>query len=128
MITSSLKVKLHYRNYHPGLPIVAEGHNKLKCPNCSDFFFTNDTLETHLAHKHGVKLHDKNFCNKCKRTYKEQHNCPRDYKYPAPIGKLINIPYIMRPNKFQSRIEISSAISRDIFIRRKDKCLEILCE
>ena len=99
MITSSLKVKLHYRNYHPGLPIVAEGHNKLKCPNCSDFFFTNDTLETHLAHKHGVKLHDKNFCNKCKRTYKEQHNCPRDYKYPAPIGKLINIPYTMGPKK-----------------------------
>ena len=101
MITSSLKVKLHYRNYHPGLPIVAEGHNKLKCPNCSDFFFTNDTLETHLAHKHGVKLHDKNFCNKCKRTYKEQHNCPRDYKYPAPIGKLINIPYTMVPKHFK---------------------------
>jgi hypothetical protein len=56
--------KVHYRNHHPGRPIIASGHANYNCSNCANRFFTADDLEAHLNVEHGIDT-KKNYCNLC---------------------------------------------------------------
>ena len=60
---STKRVKTHYQNWHPNLPIIAEDVKKYKCYQCIDFFFLQEELDCHLNLQHGVKT-DKNYCKR----------------------------------------------------------------
>jgi KRAB domain-containing zinc finger protein len=67
--------KVHYRNHHPGRPIIASGHANYNCSNCANRFFTADDLEAHLNVEHGIDT-KKNYCKDCKQPLKDQeHTC-----------------------------------------------------
>ena len=77
ILNSSRRAKDHYKNQHPGKPIIAEGHKKYDCVNCDDFFFTEEDLNRHLNLDHGVKT-KRNYCRKCRNPYDEKHTCQKD--------------------------------------------------
>ena len=85
VFNSDYRAKIHYKAKHPGKPILAKGFKKYNCAYCTDFFFTEESLNCHLNLTHGLKT-EKNYCKKCKQPYTETHDaCPRDYKNPNKI-------------------------------------------
>ena len=66
----SYLAKIHYRNFHPTLPIIFEnGLCKYSCGECDDFFFTELELVKHSKLKHEKKSQtvksQKNLAFKC---------------------------------------------------------------
>ena len=74
VFTASFFLKKHYKNLHPGQPIIAEGQNKYDCTKCHDFFFWKHELDAHLNLEHGVEMEHK-YCKICRLPYKDVHNC-----------------------------------------------------
>ena len=74
ILTSSFKLKTHYKNMHPGQPVFAGRHEKFECTKCRDFFFKKNELEAHLNLEHGVET-EKKYCKICGSSYKNAHNC-----------------------------------------------------
>ena len=73
-------IKNHYKDIHPGKPIIAEGQTRYSCTMCRKFFFFEDELNCHMNLEHGVKT-EKNYCPKCKAAYVDQHTCRFEKKY-----------------------------------------------
>ena len=71
---STKRVKTHYQNWHPNLPIIAEDVKKYKCYQCIDFFFLQEELDCHLNLQHGVKT-DKNYCKRQGYLLRGIDNC-----------------------------------------------------
>ena len=89
ILTTSKMIKMHYKNMHPGKDIIADGVKRYNCSNCDDFFFTNFSYDRHLNLAHEIQT-DKNkrYCEKCKKPYFNEHNCPKDRKmFPSMISK-----------------------------------------
>ena len=72
--TASFFLKKHYKNLHPGQPIIANGQNKYDCTKCCDFFFWKHELDAHLNLEHGVEMEHK-YCKICRLPYKKVHTC-----------------------------------------------------
>ena len=88
-LKSSIRIKLHYKNQHPGKSIIAEGHKKYNCTHCDDFFFTDYECQQHLNIKHDVET-EINFCKKCKKGYFKEHDyCKADYHYPSQKKEIL---------------------------------------
>lgn len=66
VFNSDYRAKIHYKAKHPGKPILAKGFKKYNCAYCTDFFFTEESLNCHLNLTHGLKT-EKNYCKKCKQ-------------------------------------------------------------
>ena len=66
---NSYIAKIHYRNFHPNLPILFDsGISKYSCSECEDFFFTEAELYRHNNMKHGKRKQtkpDKSFAMQC---------------------------------------------------------------
>ena len=94
VFTSSYRIKAHYKNIHPTLPIVIKGHKKYNCDNCSEFFIIEKELQAHLNLEHGLQT-KMNYCKICRVEYKDLHNCGLQkqrenikkcqYKYPCSL-------------------------------------------
>ena len=93
VLGSTVKIKIHYRDNHPGKPILLPDFPRFICAICDDFFFTKCGLEKHSADVHEIAIKDKNFCKRCKRTYKTMHTCPLDYVKTAGPKKGFNCEY-----------------------------------
>merc|ERR1711936_889799 len=63
VLSSTHKIKTHYKNFHPDQPIITEGLEKYECSECSEFFYLDEELEAHLNLEHGFKT-DRNYCKK----------------------------------------------------------------
>ena len=74
ILTSSFRLKTHYKNLHPGQPVLSRGHENFECTKCPDFFFMKHELEAHLNIEHGVET-EKKYCKCCRVAYKDVHNC-----------------------------------------------------
>ena len=89
---STKRVKTHYQNWHPNLPIIAEEVKKYKCYQCIDFFFLQEELDCHLNLQHGVKT-DKNYCKRCENSYKDVHRCFADVRYIQKKKDKVQCPH-----------------------------------
>lgn len=91
VFTNSFHIKKHYKNIHPGQPIIANGYEKYECTECPDFYFLKHELEAHLNLEHNLETELKH-CKVCRLAYKGTHNCSLkkrqqkkcEQKYPCP--------------------------------------------
>ena len=89
ILTTSKRFKNHYKNLHPGKPIITEGLTKLNCTNCDEFFLTGWELDRHLNLDHEIQT-KLNFCKKCKTSYTKEHkHCIKDNVYPCQTKKYL---------------------------------------
>ena len=89
VLMTSKRVKIHYSNFHPGKPIIANHLTRLNCKNCDEFFFTSKELDRHLNLDHEIET-KLNYCKKCKQSYTNEHkHCVKDNVYPSQTEKFL---------------------------------------
>jgi hypothetical protein len=89
ILITSKRFKVHYKNLHPGKPIITKGLTTLNCTNCDEFFFTGWELDRHLNLDHEIQT-KLNFCKKCKMSYEKEHkHCRMDNLYPCQTKKYL---------------------------------------
>ena len=96
--------------------------SKFYSPECNDFFFKNEDLECHLNLEHGVKT-DKNWCKKCKQSYRDQHTaCANDYK-SSYAKKTVKLQCPHCEKSFAGKLTLQSHINSV-----HDNCSDFECE
>ena len=112
ILMTSKRFKVHYKNLHPGKPIITKGLTTFNCTICDEFFFTGWELDRHLNLDHEIQT-KLNFCKKCKMSYEKEHkHCKMDNVYPCQTKKYLCDEcgkYFNSKQHLQKRIEVIHA-------------------
>ena len=95
ILKTTYTTKIHYKNFHPDLPVITAGHIKHNCSHCKEWFFLEHELEAHLNLDHGVKT-EKNYCRDCGHAYKDVHKCFKGVRYAQKKQDKVPCPHCDR--------------------------------
>ena len=68
----------HYKDFHPGKPILLENIELFKCDECDAVYTQGMALNIHVIKAHGKRTAHKKFCEDCKLEYVDVHKCRKD--------------------------------------------------
>merc|ERR1712062_373637 len=89
----------HYKDFHPGKPILLENIELFKCDECDAVFTQGISFNVHVTKAHGKCTPNKKFCEECKLEYVNVHNCPKEKESGSTQEPSVECPHCCKTFK-----------------------------